>query len=51
MTMVFKSHQLQSYNHAYIELSQKTLKRPLSILFPLAGIIFLIIALKLIQEL
>ena len=44
MTMVFKSHQLQSDNHAYIELSKETLKRQLSILFPVAGIIFLIIA-------
>lgn len=42
--MVFKSHQLQSDNHAYIELSRETLKRQLSILFPVAGIIFLIIA-------
>ncbi|PSW16783.1 GGDEF domain-containing protein [Photobacterium rosenbergii] len=44
MTMVFKSHQLQSDNHAYIELSKETLKRQLSILFPVAGIIFLIIS-------
>ncbi|AJR05888.1 GGDEF domain-containing protein [Photobacterium gaetbulicola] len=44
MSMVFKSHQLQSDNHAYIELSKETLKRQLSILFPVAGIIFLIIA-------
>ncbi|MGF1734429.1 diguanylate cyclase [Photobacterium satsumensis] len=44
MNMVFKSHQLQSDNHAYIELSRETLKRQLSILFPVSGIIFLIIA-------
>lgn len=42
--MVFTSQQLQSDNHAYIELSKETLKRQLSILFPVSGIIFLIIA-------
>ena len=44
MTLVFKSHQLQSNNNAYIELSRETLHHQLSVLFPLTGLISLIIA-------
>ncbi|MGF1727173.1 GGDEF domain-containing protein [Photobacterium nomapromontoriensis] len=43
MSMVFKSHQLQSDNSAYIELSQETLHRQLSILFPATGLVYLVI--------
>ena len=44
MNMVFKSHQLQSDNSTYIELSRATLQRQLTVLFPLTGMISLIIA-------
>lgn len=44
MATVIKSNQLQPTNFAYIELSEKTLKKQLSLLFPFSGAICAIIA-------
>jgi len=44
MTTVIKSTQLKSTNYAYIELSKHTLQKQLTLLFPIAGFICLIIA-------
>ncbi len=44
MATLIKSTQLQATNFAYIELSEKTLKKQLSLLFPFAGAICAIIA-------
>ncbi|MEC6898499.1 GGDEF domain-containing protein [Photobacterium piscicola] len=43
MATLIKSTQLQATNFAYIELSEKTLKKQLSLLFPFAGAICAII--------
>lgn len=44
MATLIKSTQLQATNFAYIELSEKTLKKQLSLLFPFAGAICAIIS-------
>jgi len=44
MTTVIKSAQLKSTNYAYIELSEQTLQKQLTLLFPVTGFVCLIIA-------
>lgn len=44
MTTVIKSAHLNSTNYAYIELSKQTLQKQLSMLFPITGLISLMIA-------
>lgn len=44
MATLIKSNQLHPTNFAYIELSEKTLKKQLALLFPFSGAICAVIA-------